>query len=115
MLAIKVCCKRPGRAGAGLAGYQHDLAAVCDCHLRFIGGIVAIVGAFQNRDIWLGLSGVVSVLFGIYAFRFPGEGALAVLFAIGIYAILVGVALIIGGFQVRKVGQDLAPHTTHTA
>jgi uncharacterized membrane protein HdeD (DUF308 family) len=72
-------------------------------------GIVAIVGAFQNRDVWLGLSGVVSVLFGIYAFRFPGDGALAVLFAIGIYAVLVGVTLIIGSFQVRKVGKTLSP------
>ena len=76
----------------------------------FVGGIVAIVGAFQNRDVWLGLSGVVSVLFGIYAFRFPGDGALAVLFAIGIYAILVGVTLIIGSFQVRKVGKTLSPN-----
>ncbi len=74
----------------------------------FVGGIVAIVGAFQNRDIWMGLSGVVSVLFGIYAFRFPGDGALAVLFAIGIYAILVGVAQIIGSFQVRHVGKTLS-------
>jgi uncharacterized membrane protein HdeD (DUF308 family) len=76
----------------------------------FVGGIVAIVGAFQNRDVWLGLSGVASVLFGIYAFRFPGDGALAVLFAIGIYAIVVGVALIIGSFQVRNVGKALSPN-----
>ena len=75
----------------------------------FVGGIVEIVGAFQNRDVWLGLSGVISVLFGIYAFRFPGDGALAVLFAIGIYAILVGVTLIIGSFQVRNVGKTLSP------
>lgn len=75
----------------------------------FVGGIVAIVGAFQNRDVWLGLSGVASVLFGIYAFRFPGDGALAVLFAIGIYAVLVGVTLIIGSFQVRKIGKTLSP------
>ena len=75
----------------------------------FVGGIVEIVGAFQNHDVWLGLSGVISVLFGIYAFRFPGDGALTVLFAIGIYAILVGVSLIIGSFQVRNVGKALSP------
>ena len=75
----------------------------------FVGGIVEIVGAFQNRDVWLGLSGVISVLFGVYAFRFPGDGALAVLFAIGIYAIGVGIALIIGSFQVRNVGKTLSP------
>ena len=75
----------------------------------FVGGIIEIVGAFQNRDFWLGLSGVISILFAIYAFRFPGDGALAVLFAIGIYAIGVGVALIIGSFQVRNVGKALTP------
>ena len=75
----------------------------------FVGGIIEIVGAFQNRDFWLGLSGVISVIFGVYAFRFPGDGALTVLFAIGIYAILVGVALIIGSFQVRSVGKTLSP------
>ena len=76
----------------------------------FVGGIVEIVGAFQNRDVWLGLSGVISVLFGVYAFRFPGDGALALLFGIGIYAIAVGMALIIGSFQVRSVGKALSPN-----
>jgi uncharacterized membrane protein HdeD (DUF308 family) len=75
----------------------------------FLSGIVEIVAAFQYRDFWICLSGVISVLFGIYAFRFPGDGALAVLFAIGIYAIVVGVTLIIGSFQVRKVGKTLSP------
>ena len=75
----------------------------------FVGGIVEIVGAFQTRDVWLGLSGAISVLFGIYAFRFPGDGALAVLFAIGIYAILVGIGMIVGSFQVRHVGKTLSP------
>lgn len=75
----------------------------------FAGGIVAIVGAFQNRDIWLGLSGMFSVLFGIYAFRFPGDGALAVLVYIGIYTILAGLTMMIGSFQVRHVGKTLSP------
>lgn len=75
----------------------------------FVGGIVEIVAALQNRDVWLGLSGIISVLFGINAFRFPGDGALAVVFAIGIYAIGVGVALIIGSFLVRNVGKALSP------
>ena len=81
----------------------------------FVGGIIEIVAAFQNRDIWLGLSGVISVLFGIYGFRFPADGALAVIFAIGIYAIGVGVMLVIASFQVRKVGNELAPSTVKAA
>jgi len=75
----------------------------------FVSGIVEIVSAFQVRDIWLGLSGVVSVLFGIYAFRFPGDGALAVLTIIGIYAIAAGVMLIVASFQGRKLGNAFSP------
>ena len=75
----------------------------------FVSGIVEIVSAFQVRDIWLGLSGVVSVLFGIYAFRFPGDGALAVLTVIGIYAVAAGVMLIVASFQVRKLGNTFSP------
>ncbi len=75
----------------------------------FVSGLVEIVAAFQARDFWLGLSGVISVLFGLYAFRFPGDGALAVVFGIGIYAISVGVMLIMSSFQVRKLGQAVPP------
>ena len=78
----------------------------------FVTGIVEIVEAFQSRDIWLGLSGVISVLFGLYAFRFPGDGALAVVFGIGIYAIGVGVMLMISSFQLRKLGNALSPNAT---
>ncbi len=77
----------------------------------FVSGIVEIVAAFQVRDVWLGLSGIISVLFGLYAFRFPGDGALAVLTIIGIYAIAGGVMLIIASFQVRKLGNVLSPST----
>ncbi len=75
----------------------------------FVSGIVEIVAAFQARDFWLGLSGVISVVFGIYAFRFPGDGALAVVLGIGIYAILAGATLIVSSFQIRKLGQALSP------
>ncbi len=71
----------------------------------FVSGVIEIVMAFQFRDLWLGLSGAVAVLFGLFALRFPGEGALALLVAIGVYAILVGVLLIISSFQVRRLGK----------
>jgi uncharacterized membrane protein HdeD (DUF308 family) len=75
----------------------------------FITGILEVVAAFQVRDVWLGLSGLISILFGLYALRFPGDGALAVVLVIGVYAILAGVALIITSFQVRKLGKALSP------
>src|SRR5258708_39308001 len=75
----------------------------------FVSGIVEIVSAFQVRDVWLGLSGIISVLFGIYAFRFPGDGALAILAGIGIYAVAVGVMLVMARFQVRQLGNTVSP------
>jgi uncharacterized membrane protein HdeD (DUF308 family) len=74
----------------------------------FVNGIVEIVAAFQARNAWLGLSGLISVLFGLYAFRFPGEGALALVYGIGIYAVGVGVLLILSSFQVRKLGETFS-------
>ncbi len=75
----------------------------------FVSGLVEIVAAFQGRDFWLGLSGVISVLFGLYAFRFPADGALALVLGIGIYAVAAGVTLIISSFQIRKLGQAMSP------
>ena len=74
-----------------------------------VSGVLEIVAAFPARDVWLGLSGLVSILFGVYALRFPGDGALAVVLVIGLYAIVVGVTLIIASFQIRKVGKVLSP------
>ncbi len=78
----------------------------------FVSGIVEIVAAFQARNFWLGLSGLISLLFGLFALRFPGDGALAIVAIIGIYAIGVGVMLIVLSFQVRKLGNILSPSVT---
>ncbi|HVO72173.1 MAG TPA: DUF308 domain-containing protein [Aggregatilineaceae bacterium] len=73
----------------------------------FVSGVIEIIAAFEFRDFWIGLAGLIALLFAIYAFRFPGNGALAVVVAIGIYSIIEGVILIIASFQVRKVGNAL--------
>ena len=75
-----------------------------------IGGISEIVAAFRMRSLWLGVSGLISILFGAYAFRFPGDGALTVLLLIGIYSIMLGIMLILGSFQMRRLGNDLRAH-----
>jgi len=50
------------------------------------------------------------MLFGLYAFRFPADGALALVYGIGIYAVAIGVMLIVSSFQVRKLGQTFSPN-----
>jgi|KBSMisStandDraft_5_1062788.scaffolds.fasta_scaffold21019_4 uncharacterized membrane protein HdeD (DUF308 family) len=71
-----------------------------------ITGVMQIVGAFQLRkeidNEWLLIAaGAVSVLFGALLFAQPGAGALAVLFIIGVYAILYGVLLVFFALRLR--------------
>ena len=54
------------------------------------------------------LSGCLSVLVGVALTIWPGTGALAVVFLIGIYAIAVGTALLSLGWRMRSLHRALA-------
>ena len=76
-------------------------------------GVFEVVSAIQLRkeisgEFWLILSGLLSILFGIFAFIRPGAGALAVIWVIAIYAIAFGITLIMLSFKVRGLNQALA-------
>ena len=49
----------------------------------------------------LGLSGALSILFGVLMFLQPGAGALAVVWLIGSFAIFFGILLIVLGFKLK--------------
>jgi uncharacterized membrane protein HdeD (DUF308 family) len=71
-----------------------------------ITGVLEIVSAIQLRkeiegEWLLALSGVLSILFGILAFLFPGPAILTVLWMISAYAIIFGVVMLILAFQLR--------------
>jgi uncharacterized membrane protein HdeD (DUF308 family) len=57
----------------------------------------------QIRGEWLlGLSGLLSIAFGVFALVFPGQGALALLWAIASYAIAFGALLVALGLRIHQ-------------
>jgi uncharacterized membrane protein HdeD (DUF308 family) len=80
-----------------------------------LGGIFQIMQAIELRkeiegEIWLGLSGLLSLLFGVFLIFAPGAGILALLTIIAAYAIAFGVMLIILGFRLRGHGSQGQTH-----
>jgi uncharacterized membrane protein HdeD (DUF308 family) len=68
--------------------------------------VAAVILRRELRGEWLlAASGVISVLFGLFLVIRPGDGAIAVAWLIGLYAIVFGIALIALGFRLRQLGQ----------
>lgn len=70
-------------------------------------GVLEIIAAVSLRNEiegeWLlGLSGILSILFSVILFVNPGIGAVTLIWLIGIYAIVFGVAMIFLGLRLRK-------------
>jgi uncharacterized membrane protein HdeD (DUF308 family) len=73
-------------------------------------GLLEIFGAIRLRkeirgELWLILAGILSVVFGVLILARPGTGALALLWVIASYAIVLGVALIALAFRARSFGR----------
>jgi uncharacterized membrane protein HdeD (DUF308 family) len=70
-------------------------------------GIIEVLAAVKLRDEiegeWLlGLGGVLSILFSLVLLVNPGIGAVAIIWMIGVYAVLFGTSLIFLGMRLRK-------------
>ncbi len=77
-----------------------------------VSGVSEIAAAFSgNRsttDEWLlVLGGVVSVLFGIILLVYPSTGLLALVWLIGVYAIIYGVMQLASAFVVGQIQRDI--------
>jgi len=80
-------------------------------------GIMEIIAAIQLRkeiegEWLLILAGALSVLFGLGVLVYPGAGAVALAWLIGIYAIVIGVVMVMLAIRLRK--HHMAMSATHS-
>jgi uncharacterized membrane protein HdeD (DUF308 family) len=103
-----------GVAGIGLgvlAFFWPDATAFALLYLiatwSMVTGVFEIAAAIRLRkvirgELLLALAGVASIGFGVLVIIFPGAGAVAIVWAIGIYAILFGALLVGLGLRLRR-------------
>jgi uncharacterized membrane protein HdeD (DUF308 family) len=75
-------------------------------------GVLEIVNAIHLRkhisgEIWMLLSGVLSVIFGLLLAFWPLQGALAVTWIIGIYAVIFGIFFVVLAFRLKGVNERI--------
>lgn len=69
-------------------------------------GVLQIVVAIMLRkeiegEFWLGLSGALSIVFAVLVMMNPDQGAVAIIWAIGGYAVVVGALLVAFSLRIR--------------
>ena len=79
-------------------------------------GLMEIIYAIEMRkhiknELWLILSGVVSILFGALLIFFPGAGILSLLTLVGAYAFAFGIIMIVFAFRLRSLGSSTTART----
>ena len=80
-----------------------------------IGG--AVSGETFGRPGWLmALDGTISVVFGILLIAWPGDGIVAIVWTLGLYAIFTGVTMLFGAFLFADRADAVpSPGATHAA
>jgi uncharacterized membrane protein HdeD (DUF308 family) len=61
------------------------------------------------------LSGLASIAFGVIVALQPAAGALAIVWLIGIYAIVYGIVLMVLGFRLRDLDKQISSQMTSGA
>ena len=75
-------------------------------------GVFEIAAAFDMRQMvkdgwWIGLSGALSVLFGLLIAINPGAGVLAILWLIGLYSILEGATRLAAAYRLHTFASNV--------
>jgi uncharacterized membrane protein HdeD (DUF308 family) len=75
-------------------------------------GILEIAAAVRMRNLipgewWMVFGGIASIAFGVLLVIYPGSGLLALVWLIGIYAVIFGIASLMLGFRLRGMAGEL--------
>jgi uncharacterized membrane protein HdeD (DUF308 family) len=78
--------------------------------------VIEVILAIRLREqmtgeLWLAIGGILSIVFGVLLFLFPTAGALTIVWIIGAFAIMFGIALIALGWRLRGIHQRLGATT----
>ena len=76
-------------------------------------GILEIAAAVRLRNLiqgepWLILGGIASIAFGVLLVISPGSGLLAVIWLVGIYAVIFGIAGLMLGLRLKSLAGEAA-------
>ena len=70
--------------------------------------MTALTGAAKDERAWLVVSGLLGIAVGIVVLVWPDMSELALLYAIGIYAVALGILAVVGAFYLPIDGSDTA-------
>lgn len=73
-------------------------------------GIFEVIAGFDlpiKRDWLLVIAGIASIIFGVLVFAYPVGGALAVVWLIGVYALVFGASMLAFGIRLRGLRGSL--------
>ena len=106
-----------GIAIAGLTLIRPDITAMAllvyiAVWAILIGGLQVFASIRLRREIsgvfWLGLGGLLGILFGVVALLRPAQAALTVVWMIGVFAIAYGIVLLVSGIKVHRLARTAA-------
>ncbi|MGI8830608.1 MAG: HdeD family acid-resistance protein [Candidatus Limnocylindria bacterium] len=88
--------------------YAAQVLVILIAAWAIVTGVLEIVAAIRVRElisgeVWMGLAGVASILFGVILLVFPAAGALSLVWLISSFAIVFGIFLILLGWRLRGI------------
>jgi uncharacterized membrane protein HdeD (DUF308 family) len=107
-----------GIAAGVFALVRPDMTALVLVYLvafwAILGGATELVAAFELHDLvphaWLlGLAGAAAIVFGVLVIASPSAGALALVWILGVFAAVYGIAYLAFGFRLLGVYRQAAP------